>query len=145
MFNFFVEYTFNDHASPCSATSGWFSLIFVASLASFIIASDDFLARIMRCSGVNGCKERMTASLPVEKRRKTQEVMTKGKVKTGRWKVSRMGERVEWRTTVTRTANRCRGRDLGEDNQCLPSFEILENLREGCVKKTVAPAVSRGE
>ena len=67
----------------------------------------------MRCSGVNGCKERMTASLPVEKRRKNQEVMTKGKVKTGRRKVSRMGERAEWRITVTKTANRWRGRDLG--------------------------------
>ena len=55
----------------------------------------------------------MTVSLPVGKRRKSQEVRTKGRVKTGRWKVSRMGERAEWRTTVTKTANRWRGRDLG--------------------------------
>ena len=40
-------------------------------------------------------EERMTVSLPVEKRRKTQEVRTKGRVKTGRWKMARMGERAE--------------------------------------------------
>ena len=64
-------------------------------------------------------------SLPVGKRRKTQEVRTKGRVKTGRWKVSRMGERAEWRTTVTKTANRCRGRDLGGNGQALSRKEVL--------------------
>ena len=51
--------------------------------------------------------------MPVGKSRKPQEVRMKGKVKTGRWKVARMGERAEWRTTVERTAKRCTGRDLG--------------------------------
>ena len=83
--------------------------------------------------------------MPAGKSRKTQEARTKGKVKTGRWKVARMGERAECRTTVTRTANRCTGRDLGGRHFSKGESNQLGNLREGCVKKTVAPAVSKAE
>jgi hypothetical protein len=55
--------------------------------------------------------------LPVLKRRKHQEVTTKGRVKTGRWNCWKTGTRLEWRQTVLNTASRWRGRDLGEVGQ----------------------------
>ena len=105
-----------DQASPCSTTVSWFSLLIIAPsplLVSCFATGSNFLARNIRCSGVRVSNVRLTVSLPVGKSRKTQEARTKGKVKTGRLKVARMGERAEWRSTVTRTANRCTGRDLG--------------------------------
>ena len=48
------------------------------------------------------------------KRRKHQEVSTKGRVKTGRRNSWKTGTRLEWRQTVLSTASRWRGRDLGE-------------------------------
>ena len=79
-----------------------------------MIFGNDFLARNTRCSGVTVSNVRLTVSLPAGKSKNIQEVRTKGKVKTGRLKVARTGERAEWRTTVTRTAKRCTGRDLAE-------------------------------
>ena len=84
-----------DHASPCSATLSRFSLVIVAPSLLLVSCFDNFLARNIRCSGVRVSNVRLTVSLPVGKSRKTQEVRTKGKVKTGRWKVARMGERAE--------------------------------------------------
>ena len=55
-------------------------------------------------------------SFPVERRRKVQEVRTKGRVSTGRLNLRKMGERAEWSVTVQKTAKRWTGRDL-EDVQ----------------------------
>ena len=72
-------------------------MVIVAPSPLLVVVScfDNFLARNIRCSGVRVSNVRLTVSLPVGKSRKTQEVRTKGKVKTGRWKVARMGERAE--------------------------------------------------